>query len=100
MWQAITAFLVWLSADSRAVDVESPRAAAAVAYAYAALAVDASPPSPAPQPGCCKDCKSTGFITHGDGHRTACPCPADCRCKKTPGSSSAACETGDCKVKR
>lgn len=30
---------------------------------------------------CCGECKG-GFITHGDGHKTPCPCPDDCRCKK------------------
>lgn len=31
---------------------------------------------------CCDACKGTGFITHGDGHKTPCPCPSDCECKK------------------
>lgn len=31
---------------------------------------------------CCKECKGTGFITHGDGHKTPCPCPPDCECKR------------------
>lgn len=30
-------------------------------------------PVPAPVPGKCPDCKGTGFITHGDGHKTSCP---------------------------
>lgn len=30
---------------------------------------------------CCGRCKN-GVITHGDGHTTPCPCPADCACKK------------------
>lgn len=29
---------------------------------------------------CCGACKG-GFITHGDGHKTPCPCPPDCECK-------------------
>lgn len=39
-------------------------------------------PAPAPEPEkCCDACKGTGYITHGDGHRTPCPCPASCKCK-------------------
>lgn len=39
-------------------------------------------PAPAPEPEkCCDACKGTGYITHGDGHRTPCPCPATCKCK-------------------
>lgn len=30
---------------------------------------------------CCGACNGTGFITHGDGHKTPCPCPPDCECK-------------------
>ena len=36
-----------------------------------------SPPSPNPTPDHTPDkceCKGTGFITHGDGHKTQCPC--------------------------
>lgn len=29
---------------------------------------------------CCGACKN-GFIVHGDGHKTPCPCPPDCECK-------------------
>lgn len=43
---------------------------------------NAPPPGPAPEPEkCCDACKGTGYITHGDGHRTPCPCPASCKCK-------------------
>jgi len=38
-------------------------------------------PDPKPEPAC--PCNGTGFITHGDGHRTPCPCPTgQCNCKK------------------
>ena len=30
---------------------------------------------------CCGSCKN-GFIVHGDGHKTPCPCPPDCECKR------------------
>lgn len=55
-----------------AVRAESDwRDAAAVDLAVAMM-VDA----PAPKPDRCERCKGTGYITHGDGHRTPCP---DCQ---------------------
>lgn len=30
-------------------------------------------------------CKGTKYITHGDGHRTPCPCGPNCKCKKPQG---------------
>lgn len=87
LWKWIVAFLVWLSADPTEIDLEAPRAAAAVAAGRASMAHDTGPAPPAPGPTpptpgeCCGDCKGTGWITHGDGHRTACPCPASCKCK-------------------
>jgi hypothetical protein len=33
-----------------------------------------------PKSKCCGACKG-GKVTHGDGHVTDCPCPADCACK-------------------
>ncbi len=33
-----------------------------------------------PSKKCCGECKG-GFIVHGDGHKTPCPCPPDCECK-------------------
>ena len=55
----------------------------AVGAAVAVLRSRASPaPKPEPKPGdCCGRCQN-GWITHGDGHRTPCPCPPTCRCKK------------------
>ena len=35
----------------------------------------------APVSECCGVCKG-GFITHGDGHKTPCPCPPECECKE------------------
>lgn len=83
MWEWLTAFLVWLSADPHAIDREAPRAAGAVAVAYAQFATndEAPQPAPGPKPDCCEDCGGKGVIVHGDGHRTPCPCPATCRCK-------------------
>lgn len=30
---------------------------------------------------CCGEC-NCGIITHGDGHKTKCPCPDTCKCKQ------------------
>ena len=37
---------------------------------------------------CCGSCKN-GFIVHGDGHKTPCPCPPDCECKRPPAAPPA-----------
>jgi hypothetical protein len=82
----LVAWLVWLSADPAAVDLERPRAAAAVAAARASMTPDA-PPAPPPTPPaptpatCCSECGGKGYIVMPDGHRVACPCPPTCRCK-------------------
>lgn len=87
LWQWLLGLLVWLSAHPHAIDSESPRAAGSVAVAYAQFAQDLAPqPGPAPKPDCCEDCKGTGVIVHGDGHRTPCPCPASCSCKTSAAS--------------
>jgi hypothetical protein len=85
LWRWLVSLLVWLSADPVEIDLEHPRAAAAVAAARASMAHDTAPapPAPAPKPpapGKCQDCKGTGWITHGDGHRTKCPCGAAGAC--------------------
>jgi hypothetical protein len=88
MWQYILSVLAALSADPAQIDQEAPRASAAVSVAYAATAPDKAPePKPEPKPGCCTDCGGRGYIVHGDGHRTPCPCPASCKCKASPGAS-------------
>lgn len=87
LWQWLLTLLVWLSAHPHAIDREAPRAAGAVAVAYAQFATESAPqPAPSPKPGCCDDCKGTGAIVHGDGHKTPCPCPASCRCKASAAS--------------
>lgn len=90
MWQYILSILAALSADPAQIDREAPRASAAVSAAYAATAQEKAPqPQPEPpKPSCCTDCGGRGYIVHGDGHRTACPCPASCKCKSPPGASS------------
>jgi hypothetical protein len=71
MRDALISFLVWLSAEPAALELDPPRAAAAVAAARSSLAVEAP------------DCGGTGVIVHGDGHRTPCPCPNTCPCKRS-----------------
>jgi hypothetical protein len=99
IWRWIVAWLVWLSADPVAIDLERPKAAAAVAAARASLAVDApapTPPAPGPKPprpAVCSECGGKGYVVMPDGHRIACgackaeACP-DGRCP-TPGASPA-----------
>ncbi len=90
MWQWLLSVLASLAADPAQIDREAPRASAAVSAAYSATAVKKPPqPQPEPKPGCCTDCGGKGYITHGDGHRTACPCPASCKCKNPSGASPA-----------
>lgn len=91
MWQWLLSVLASLAADPSQIDQEAPRASAAVSAAYAATAIEKAPqPQPAPKPGCCTDCGGKGYIVHGDGHRTACPCPASCKCKVSPSGASLA----------
>jgi hypothetical protein len=91
MWQWLLSVLAALSADPAQIDREAPRASAAVSAAYATTAPERAPEPtpepPKPKPDCCTECGGRGYIVHGDGHRTACPCPASCRCKKPPGAS-------------
>jgi hypothetical protein len=52
---------------------------------------------------CCGACKGTGFITHGDGHKTPCPCPPDCICKAVRHPASVLkqdCPDGKCTLKK
>jgi hypothetical protein len=89
MWRWLLALLASVSADQTQIDREAPRASAAVSAAYATTAQERAPePQPEPpKPGCCTDCGGKGYIVHGDGHRTACPCPATCKCKNPTGAS-------------
>jgi hypothetical protein len=50
------------------------RNATANDWALATIAPSVDPtPEPAPAPGKCQRCGDTGWITHGDGHKTRCP---------------------------
>ena len=85
-------FLAWLAAliapQLAAVDTEPARAAACVAFAAATMERDTGPapgPVPPPEPDdgeCCTECGGTGWVIQPDGHRTPCPCPDDCECKR------------------
>lgn len=104
VYRWLVSWLVWLSADPAVIDAEPPKAAAAVAAARASMETEAAPqPAPAPKPAdkCCGECGGTGYLVMPDGHRVACPCPADCPCKKkptapTPAPKPAECPDGKC----
>lgn len=81
----LKAFLAWLAAllapSLPTDDIEAARASAAVSVAVASMVADDAKPEPTPgpkppTPDVCPDCKGTGWIVHGDGHRTPCPCGA------------------------
>ena len=95
LWRWLILWLVWLSAEPAALDLERPKAAAAVAAARASLAT--GEPTPAPTPP--SDCVCGGTCVNGswrpDGRvLVPCPCPASCACKKAKD-----CPTGNCPPK-
>lgn len=65
------------------VDKDQMRAIASAAFAVAVLQPDdgdvAPTPTPTPKPDNDCDCEGKGFIVHGDGHKTPCPCD-NCQC--------------------
>lgn len=84
-----------------AVGLIAPDSTARVAV-EAALVVQTTSPSQV-QCKCGGQCQN-GIITHGDGHKTPCPCPPDCKCK-TKGAVVhppviIKCENGICTPKR
>lgn len=96
LWEIIIAFLVWLSADQKAVDLERPKAAAAVAVARASMTVDVPTPAP-PAPTAC-DCGQTcqRGVWKPDGRieqRCGCKCP---RCVAERTKAAVPCTTGTC----
>jgi hypothetical protein len=89
LWRSLIAWLVWLSADPAAVDLEAPKAAAAVAAARASLALDAAPPAPPtppapgpkPKPTGCR-CGCTNGKIKPDGRiEIPCECSPACTCR-------------------
>jgi hypothetical protein len=86
LWRWLIAWLVWLSADPAALDLERPKAAAALAAARASLLVEAAPKPPAPgprppAPAVCQNCGGLGYVVMPDGHRIVC---GACKGKKCP----------------
>ena len=99
IWDAIIAFLVWLSADPAALDLEAPKAAAAVAVARASMLADSpAPPAPAPAP---RDCDCGKSCVRGvwkpDGRieqRCQCKCQ---RCVAERAKGAQPCTSGTCR---
>lgn len=70
---------------------------------HAAYVVNTTKDSELDTDKCCGACKGTGFITHGDGHKTPCPCPPDCICKAVrhpPSVLKQDCPDGKCTPKK
>lgn len=94
LWRWLISWLVWLSAEPAAVDLERPRAAAAVALARASLATDEPTPAPTPPSKCiCGGTCVNGFWRPDGRVQIACPCPRECDCKKPK-----ACQDGKCQT--
>ena len=93
LWRWLIAFLVWLSADPRAIDREAPKAAAAVSAAVSSMAIDAPSPAP-PGPAKC-DCGATCVrgVWKPDG-RIEQRCA--CKCKRCEAERAKACPSGTC----
>jgi len=102
LWQWIVAWLVWLSADPAAVDLETPKAAAAVAVARATLIAERPAPTPdppGPSPVAC-DCGQTCVkgIWKPD---TRIPQQCRCTCPRCVAErAKASCPDGNCPPKR
>ena len=75
-WNSLLLWLASLFAVAVPVNVEHAKSAAAVAAARASMEVarPSPQPEPKPKPKVCPQCNNTGWITHGDGHKTRCPC--------------------------
>lgn len=86
----MTDILAWLSLFFAQPDMTGPVAVHA-AYVIHTQQVDK------PSKECCGECKGTGVITHGDGHKTPCPCPPDCKCKA---AKSVRCPDVKCEPKK
>jgi len=73
----LTACVMFIAGCQPGTVVDDCRDAVAVDLALATMTDDAPLPWPhPPTPYDCPRCRDTGWITHGDGHRTPCP---DCR---------------------
>lgn len=100
LWQWLVSWLIWLSADPVATDLEVPRAAAAVAVARASMVTEAAPPpAPGPAPAAC-DCGQTCVrgVWKPDGRVSQvckCECPR-CVAERSKTATAADCKTGAC----
>jgi len=73
----LTACVMFIAGCQPGTVADDCRDAVAIDLALATMTDDAPLPSPhPPTPYDCPRCRDTGWITHGDGHRTPCP---DCR---------------------
>lgn len=63
----------------------------------AAVTINALPPAPVSEACKCGGTCVNGVITHGDGHRTQCPCPATCKCRS---KTTQPCVSGTCALKK
>jgi hypothetical protein len=98
IWTWLVSWLVWMSADPVALDLEHARAAAAVSVARASMKVDRDPAPPAPAPKAC-DCGGTCVrgMWKPDGRvsqRCQCVCTR-CVAERAKGAP-ADCPTGTC----
>jgi hypothetical protein len=100
LYRWLVSFLVWLSADPRAVELEHPKAAAAVSAARASMLVDTAPPAPGPAPVAC-DCGQTcrNGVWKPDGRvEQICRCNCD-RCKRSRAAGRVPdCPDGKCRL--
>ena len=94
IWNVFVAFLVWLSSDPKAVDLEAPRAAAAVSAARASMLVDApAPPAPTPQDcDCGKTCVRGVWKPDGKIEQRCA-----CRCSRCVAERAKTCTSGTCR---
>lgn len=67
------------------IAVQPNASSASHAHAYASVN-RGGPVNPAPAPLPSSKCDGSGFITHGDGHRTPCPGCDACKAKAVPKS--------------
>ena len=96
IWNALVAFLVWLSADPAAITVEAPKAAAAVAAARASMLADSPPPAPAPpsptECDCGKSCVRGVWKPDGRIEQSC-----SCKCARCVAERAKTCASGTCR---
>lgn len=99
LWRWLIAFLVWLSADPQAVDLEAAKAAAAASVARASMVVDApAPPAPAPDACECGQACSRGVWKPDGKIPQQCKCSCK-RCREEREKGKPGCPDGKCHAK-